>query len=109
MFVEGNTTSASYTGDCLLSQADEVLQDALAKDSTQTEHILVAPHHGGANPVLNMHYTPNHPISKTLVLISVGNGNSYGHPEAKMLAYLHSFANGGVKLTNKHGDITIDI
>lgn len=109
MLVKGNTTSANYTGDCLLSQADEVLQDALAKGSTQTEHILIAPHHGGANPVSDMHYIPNHPITKTQVVISVGNGNSYRHPDAKMLSYLQSFANGGVKQTNKHGNITIDI
>lgn len=108
MFVEGNTASANYTGDCLLSQADEVLQDALAKGSTQTEHILVAPHHGGANPTITMHYTPNHPISRTHVVVSVGNGNSYGHPDAKMFAYLQSLANAGVKQTNKYGDVTFD-
>lgn len=109
MFVEDNTTSANYTGDCLLCQADEALQDALTNGLNLTEHILIAPHHGGANQPSNMRYTLNHPVSKTQVIISVGNGNSYGHPDAKMLAYLQSLANGRVKQTNKHGDITIDI
>lgn len=109
MFVEGNTASVNYTGDCLLSQADDALQDALIKGSIQTEHILIAPHHGGANPLPNMRYTANHPISKTQVAISVGNGNSYGHPDAKMLAYLQNIANAGIKQTNKLGDITVGI
>ena len=109
MFVEGNTASVNYTGDCLLSQADEVLQDVLNHGTNTTQHILVAPHHGGANPLPNMRYTTNRPISMTQVIISVGNGNSYGHPDPNMLSYLQNIANGRVMQTNTHGDITVNI
>lgn len=109
MFVEGISTSANYTGDCLLSQADEVLQGVLQNGTQASQHILIAPHHGGANPKANMHYTIQPPITNTQVCISVGYGNIYGHPDAKMLKYLQSVANGGVKRTDQQGDIIINL
>ena len=109
MFVEGSSTSVNYTGDCLLSQADEVLQDVLQNGTNVSQHVLIAPHHGGANQKSNMHYTIQPPITNTQVCISVGNGNTYGHPDAKMLKYLQSVANGGVKRTDKQGDIHLNL
>ena len=109
MFVEGTSTSVNYTGDCLLSQADEVLQDVLQKGTHASQHILIAPHHGGANPKANMHYNILPPITNAQVCISVGKGNSYGHPDAKMLAYLQSIANGGLVRTDQQGDINLNL
>lgn len=109
MFVEGISTSANYTGDCLLSQADEVLQDVLQNGTQASQHILIAPHHGGANPKANMHYTILPPITNTQVCISVGNGNPYGHPDAKMLTYFQSVANGGLMRTDQQGDFIVSL
>lgn len=108
MFVTGDTASVNYTGDCLLCQAEEVMHDAISKGSQATNHILIAPHHGGANKKRDMQYKIQHPIQRTEVCISVGYPNQYNHPNPKMLAYLNAISDE-IKRTDKDGDITMDI
>lgn len=109
MLVEGASTTVNYTGDYLLSQADDVLQNILQNGTGAKQHVLIAPHHGGANPKVNMYYKIQPPITNTKVCISVGKSNTYGHPDTKMLAYLQSIANGGLMRTDKQGDIVINL
>lgn len=109
MFVSGNNSSVNYTGDCLLSQADEVLQYEVSSGLNLSDHILIAPHHGGANPTNNIHYTIVSPITQARVFISVGKNNNYGHPDAKMFNYLNNLSSGNVVRTDTVGDIICGI
>ena len=99
MFVKGAVASANYTGDCRLIQACNVYRDAIANGIVTHSHILIAPHHGGANEAKYRVYSQ----PCTQVVISVGTNNSYGHPENKMLSYLETVSEGNVWRTDENG------
>lgn len=99
MFVKGNSSSANYTGDLRLSQAKNAYQQEITAGINTQKHILVAPHHGGDYGVSFRKYT----IPCDSILISVGAGNGYGHPQKDMLSYLNSL--GTVERTDFVGDI----
>lgn len=103
MFVHGSKATASLTGDCKLSQAKDVYKQEKARGINTNEHILVAPHHGGDYGASSRFYdTPCDNI-----LISVGAGNTYGHPQKDMKSYLESL--GTVERTDEVGDIVKDL
>ena len=102
MFVRGSIRSANYTGDCRLSQAYSVYDQELAKGLITTEHVLVAPHHGGDYGSQSRLYS--NPCN--YIEISVGS-NSYGHPDPVMEHYLGSL--GTVEKTIIIGDIKKDL
>ena len=99
MFVRGSNRSANYTGDCRLKQAKDVYDREVAKGIATDQHILIAPHHGGDYGANYRQYS--RPCD--MIEISVGRGNTYGHPEKSMLRYLQSL--GTVKQTMDVGDI----
>lgn len=109
MFVDGSISSVNYTGDCLLRQAEDAMVDAISKGVQAKNHILVAPHHGGANRKKYMQYNTQKPIQQTQVCISVGSGNQYGHPNPIMLKYLKIISCDHVIRTDCQGDIVIKI
>lgn len=109
MFVNGGIASVNYTGDCLLRQAEEVMLDAVSISSQTNSHVLIAPHHGGENEKKYMQYVTPSSTRQTKVCISVGRGNQYGHPDAKMLNYLSLISCGNIMRTDFQGDITINI
>ena len=100
MFVRGRNKSANYTGDCRLSQADDVYTQEINGGLSTNEHVLIAPHHGGDWGPQHRHYsTPCDTIE-----ISVGS-NNYKHPNGDMLKYLRSL--GNVKRTDAGGGVDI--
>ena len=107
MFVNGGISSVNYTGDCLLRQAEEAMLDAVSRGSQKNSHILIAPHHGGTNEKKYMQYITPPSIQQTEVCITVGSGNQYGHPDAKMLNYLNLISGGNIMRTDIQGDITL--
>lgn len=109
MFVNGGISSVNYTGDSLLRQAEEAMLDAVSRGSQTNSHILIAPHHGGTNEKKYMQYITPSSTRQTIVCISVGSGNQYGHPDSKMLNYLNLISGGNIMRTDWHGDITINI
>lgn len=106
MFVSGNIKSANFTGDIKLIQAKYVYDQEKELNSNTTDgHILVAPHHGGDYGKKARSYSR----STTDVVISVGAGNSYGHPEKYMLSYLQELSNNNINRTDKNGDVVKSI
>lgn len=101
MFVKGTARSASYTGDCRLTQAKSVYDQEVAQGINTKEHVLVAPHHGGDYGASFRHYS----LPCNDIAISVGANNSNGHPQKDMLRYLRSL--GSVKRTDVDGDIEV--
>ena len=101
MFVKGTARSASYTGDCRLTQAKSVYDQEVAQGRNTNEHVLVAPHHGGDYGASFRHYS----LPCNDIAISVGTNNSYRHPQKDMLRYLRSL--GSVKRTDVDGDIEV--
>ena len=100
MFVRGRNKSANYTGDCRLSQADDVYSKEIAKLKTK-EHVLIAPHHGGdCGHQYRIYSTPCY-----MIAISVGANNRYGHPNGEMRKYLGTL--GPVKQTDAGGGVDI--
>ena len=97
--------SANFTGDCRLTQAKSVYDQELMQGTRTDGHVLVAPHHGGDYGASFRHYS----IPCNDVVISVGNHNSYGHPQKEMLRYLRNLCIGRVRRTDKDGDISIEL
>lgn len=109
LMVKGNTLSVNFTGDCLLSQAEEARRDAVQGGLYTDSHVLVVPHHGGTNEKKYMQYNTLSPRQQTTVCISVGRANQYGHPDAVVLNYLHLISAGNVMRTDHQGDIAVDL
>ncbi len=101
MFVRGRNKSANYTGDCRLSQADDVYTQEINGGLSTNEHVLIAPHHGGDCGPMHRHYS----TPCDIIAISVGANNRYGHPNGDMLKYLRSL--GNVKRTDDDGGMDI--
>lgn len=98
MFVKGKQKSAIYTGDCRLSQAKSVYDQEMASGLDTNMHVLIAPHHGGDYGTSFRHYS----LPCNDIAISVGENNSYGHPQSDMLRYLRRL--GLVRMTKDVGD-----
>ncbi len=98
MFVRGGNKSANYTGDCKLSQADNVFCQEPYSKKNSSKHILIAPHHGGNFQPEDRHYSG----LCDRIVISVGI-NPYGHPCEIMLNYFHGL--GPTVRTDEVGDI----
>lgn len=106
MFVSGKIKSANFTGDIKLIQAKYVYdQEKEFNSNTIDGHILVAPHHGGDYGKKARSYSQ----PTTDVVISVGAGNSYGHPEKYMLSYLQELCSNNINRTDKNGDVVKSI
>lgn len=103
LFVRGSNRSANFTGDCRLKQAKDVYDQEVAKGVDTNQHILIAPHHGGDYGAKYRQYSKPCDI----IEISVGKGNTYGHPDKRMLDYLQSL--GSVYQTMYVGDILENI
>lgn len=101
LFVRGDGKSANLTGDLKLKQAKSTYDIELAGGIGTDEHILVAPHHGGDYGLTLWEYS----APTTEVVISVGAGNRYGHPESAMLAYLNGLCGRNIKRTDVGGEV----
>lgn len=100
MFVRGASQSASFTGDLLLSQANNMHQQEYDEGGLSQSHLLIAPHHGGR--VNNKNRIYNYSI--TQVAISVGP-NSYGHPDSSILRFYKSHSIRPVDRTDVSSDL----
>ena len=105
MFVKGMQKSAIFTGDCRLTQAKSVYDQELMQGTETHDHVLLAPHHGGDYGASSRHYS----MPCNDVVISVGNNNTYCHPQKDMLRYLRSLCSGRVWRTDKDGDIEVKL
>lgn len=83
MIVKGGAKTCHFTGDCRLSQADDVYQIELQFGGMPNDNILIAPHHGAyLDPAFRTY-------SKHCVDVVVSAGSSgYGHPNPTMETYL---------------------
>ncbi len=98
MFARGINKTANYTGDCKLSQADDVICRESHSAMNASNHILIAPHHGGDFQPKDRYYSS----SCDRIVISVGM-NPYGHPSEIMLNYLNNL--GRIIRTDEVGDV----
>jgi len=103
MFVEGKKKTVNFTGDCRLSQANDVYIKIKANTNEYKNHILISPHHGGDYGT--KHRTYDLPCND--IAISVSINNIYGHPQKNMLKYLKQ--RGTVVQTSTVGDIIFKI
>lgn len=101
MFVYGSSQSVAFTGDVRLDQAKNMYDQEQRLGFNKKKHILIAPHHGGDYSASSRVYSQ--PLTE--VVISVGNGNIYGHPDSIMLSYLQGLSNNNVGCTSVSGDI----
>jgi competence protein ComEC len=67
--------------------------------------ILKVAHHGSADPLLPTLLAATRP---RVAVISVGEGNSYGHPTPETMAALTDFPGLAVYRTDDHGAITVE-
>ena len=95
LLVKGNLKSVNFTGDVRLLQAKDIYDQELTKLKT-SQHVLIAPHHGGENSRKYRCYS----IPTTEVIISVGNNNIYNHPGRQMLLYLNSLCQNNLYRTD---------
>ena len=102
MFVDGPSQSVAFTGDVKLIQAKSMYDQERNNGLNKARHILIAPHHGGDYSASSRVYSQ--PLTE--VIISVGNGNQYCHPDPHMLSYLDNLSGSNVKRTDINGDIT---
>lgn len=107
MFVEGQTKTANYTGDCRLSQADNVYRQMIANE--QKGHVLISPHHGGDYGAKYRHYFKPYEDIYLDIAISVSKNNMYGHPHNVMVKYLETLGNIVMTSDKNRGDIIFNI
>ena len=103
MFVEGTKKTVNFTGDCRLSQANDVYIKIKANKNEYKNHILISPHHGGDYGTKYRTYD----LPCNDIAISVSINNIYGHPQKNMLKYLKQ--RGTVVQTSTVGDIIFKI
>ncbi len=110
-FVCGNLFSVQFTGDCLLKQADDVLQNEYLKRRLQTDHILIVPHHGGKSSKVKvpLAYNTSSIANCNTSIISVGKHNGYGHPEHTVMSFIAGIFKHNIHLTSLYGDFTCNI
>jgi competence protein ComEC len=92
---------ALYTGD---SQAD-AMQFWLGQEVVPRAHVIKAPHHGSANGYLAEWQAATRPLA---VIVSVGAGNSYKHPDPFVM---QQWSSGGAKVfrTDYLGTVQINV
>ena len=95
LVVQGPNKSACLTGDCLLRQAEYVMN----KSQYAGDNVLIVPHHGGKYESTFRHYDLVKAQCDRAV-ISVGPNNSYGHPEESTIRYLSRKFNNSVGRTD---------
>ncbi len=93
--------------DCVLTgDAEEAVWSALEASSALVDiETLKVPHHGSRNGLTASALDRWRP---ELALISVGTGNSFGHPASSTMALLGE-AGSGVWRTDRHGDLVVEI
>ena len=101
LFAQGSESHALLTGDCLICQAEEVIQHLHSQERlinsyrSKNDHYLVVPHHGGGiNPKFMSYHIPAG-INAAEAFISVDENNAlskiYKHPSEEMIAFLERF------------------
>lgn len=84
LFVHGVIGNALLTGDCILAQASDVLNNEANRLTINNHnHKLVVPHHGGDytyKKSLYRRYDIPKGINGDVAIYSVGDANLYGHP-----------------------------
>ncbi len=101
MMVDAANASVIFTGDVKLIQAKDVYIKEKNNGLRAQKHILIVPHHGGDYSAPSRQYAT--PLSEAI--ISVGYGNSYGHPDKHMVSYLQGLCGNNLKRTDTNGDI----
>lgn len=91
--------AAILTGDSERSELDFWLNEGVVEDVT----LLKAPHHGAVN---GFTYEFLEATDPEVVVISVGEDNSYGHPRPEALAAYTSFADRVLR-TDRDGTVTV--
>jgi beta-lactamase superfamily II metal-dependent hydrolase len=99
LLVEYGKFRALFTGDSEVAE----LEHWLAADSIPTVTLLKAAHHGSANGVTERWARATRPA---VVVISVGVGNSYGHPAPEVVA-LWCRLGAAVYRTDSSGSIEV--
>ena len=97
VIVQRGDFQALLTGD---SEVDEI-NAWLDTDMIPEVDILKAAHHGGLNGLTPLWIQRTNP---DVVVISVGENNSFGHPDAMALRY-YKTKNRSVFRTDQHGDV----
>ena len=116
--VRGNKSHALMTGDCLLIQADYVLQHFHIQQNSKgwplqgNGHYLVVPHHGGNIKASFRAYHIPTGINPIEAIISVDENNAlnkkqYKHPSKEMVNYLKGIFGSSIVRTDKAGMATI--
>lgn len=102
VFLDYGDFEALFTGDAEKEALSQIDVDSLLPYIQNGLDIYKISHHGAINGL----YTPLLDILKPKeCVISVGEGNSYGHPNADVLNYLESI-NCNISRTDQLGDIT---
>ena len=97
LVVKTTNTKALLSGDCCMSQANDILNQYSNIDGCRT--IMVVPHHGGKFSTNYNHFQ----TIGNLAIISVGQ-NNYGHPSKQTLNLLRNYF-PYIRRTDKEGDI----
>ena len=94
---------ALFTGDIGPKLSDEIASRLLISDKQRVEYIKI-PHHGSKNGLSKALLDA---IDPEIAVISVGKGNSYGHPHKEILELLDSY---GVRVfrTDEMGDVVLE-
>lgn len=101
LYAKGVSGSANFTGDIRLEQARAIYREERRGGE---RHLLVAPHHGGRYATGRKEYDERiHTVA-----ISVGVGNSYGHPHEKMLELYREMATGKLHRTSISKELIFD-
>jgi beta-lactamase superfamily II metal-dependent hydrolase len=100
--LERGTFRALLSGDSETQQINALLAAGAVPDSIA---VLKAAHHGSRNAVTPAWLARTRPA---VVVISLGAGNSYGHPHEQAMRY---YCAGGreVLRTDREGDVVIDV
>ncbi len=96
-------TSVVFTGDLRLSQVNDIHSKEI-KEICVSNHILIAPHHGGDYGNKHRRYS----LPCNIGLVSVGE-NHYNHPNPNMIQYLKKLTANNVFRTINCGDIVMPL
>jgi len=104
--IEGRNKSFLFTGDI----KEEAEEDIIHLAKWLKSDVIKVPHHGGRTSAYRPLYDV---VSPEIAVISVGRGNSLGHPHQDTLDMLHGVKiyrtdiNGAVKITEKDNGLEV--